>query len=159
MSHNPQRLTDFLDLSTTLTGFSEFDLRGTGQAQAYLDTVLAAVGPATTDELLAAHGAIQEAADDDQDAHDRLLRARILGDDRLGPVARNLMKLWYLGTWYAMSPQWTQAFGVAGVDGTFVVSRAAYTEGLVWPAIGANPPGAKGPGYGTWAEPPAIALT
>ncbi|HYO83919.1 MAG TPA: hypothetical protein VES20_21125, partial [Bryobacteraceae bacterium] len=38
----------------------------------------------------------------------------------------------------------------------FMVSAAAYTEGLLWPAIGANPPGAKGPGYGSWALPPRV---
>ena len=159
MSHDPGRLAGFLSLSGVLTAFSEFDLRGTGQAEIYLDTLMAAVGPATTDELLGAHAAVQEAAAGDDQARDRLLRARILSDDRLGPVARNLMKLWYVGTWYAMPPEWTQAFGVGGVDGTFAASGSSYAEGLVWPAIGANPPGAKGPGYGTWADPPTIALT
>lgn len=159
MSTDSDRLAGFLSLSVTLTGFTEFELQGTGQAQAYLDTLLAVVGPATTDELLSAHAAVLEAGADDEAARDRLVRARILGDDRLGPVARNVMKLWYVGTWYAMPGPWSQAFGIGGDDRTFVVSATSYTEGLVWPAIGANPPGAKGPGYGTWAEPPTIAFT
>jgi hypothetical protein len=36
------------------------------------------------------------------------------------------------------------------------VNESAYTEGLLWVAIGANPPGAKAPGYGSWARPPQI---
>jgi len=36
------------------------------------------------------------------------------------------------------------------------VSPASYTEGLLWPTIGANPPGAKAPGFGTWAYPPVL---
>ncbi len=159
MSIRTDRMAGFLALSSTLTAFPEFDLRGTGQAESYLATVVAAVGQDTTDTLLAAHAAVAGAAADDDAARDRLLRARILSDDRLGPVARNIMKLWYVGTWYTMPQPWTQSFGVGGADGTFVVSSTSYAEGLVWPAIGANPPGAKGPGYGTWADPPAIAST
>jgi hypothetical protein len=159
MSTDTDRLEEFLSLSAVLTAFTEFDLHGTGQAEAYLATVVAAVGPRNVDELLAAHGAVREAAAGDDSVRDPLLRSRILSDERLGPIARNLMKLWYIGTWYAMPQEWAQAFGVGGTDGTFVVSRTSYAEGLVWPAIGANPPGAKGPGYGTWAEPPTIALT
>jgi hypothetical protein len=37
-----------------------------------------------------------------------------------------------------------------------VVSAASYTEGLLWPTIGANPNGAKAPGYASWAQPPRI---
>ena len=39
---------------------------------------------------------------------------------------------------------------------TSTVTAASYQEGLLWPAIGANPPGAKAPGYGSWAQPPRI---
>ncbi len=159
MSTDTDRMEGFLSLSATLTAFSEFDLRGTGQAEAYLATVVAAVGAGNTDQLLSAYASIQSEAEAQSAALDGLLRARILSDDRLGPIARNIMKLWYVGTWYAMPQEWTQAFGVGGVDGTFVVSASSYVEGLVWPAIGANPPGAKGPGYGTWADPPIILAT
>ncbi len=156
MTH-AERLEGFLAFSAAATAFSTFELHGTGQAEAYLATATDIVGAATLDELVAADAAIREAAGDDRAARDRLVRARILSDDRLGPVARNIMKLWYIGTWYAMPPEWTEAFGVGGDDRTFVVSPSSYTEGLVWPAIGANPPGAKGPGYGTWSSPPQIA--
>ena len=39
---------------------------------------------------------------------------------------------------------------------TSTVTSASYQEGLLWRAIGANPPGAKAPGYGSWAKPPRI---
>ena len=159
MSTDTDRMEGFLSLSATLTAFSEFDLRGTGQDEAYLATVVAAVGEGNTDQLLSAYTSIQSGAEAEGAALDGLLRARILSDDRLGPMARNIMKLWYIGTWYAMPQEWAQAFGGGGVDGTFVVSGSSYIEGLVWPAIGANPPGAKGPGYGTWADPPTVVST
>ena len=53
-------------------------------------------------------------------------------------------------------PEWTESFGALENDVTFVVSPAAYTEGLLWRAIGARPHGAKAPGYGSWAAPPRI---
>lgn len=49
-----------------------------------------------------------------------------------------LIRLWYTGLW----------------EDT-LVHPEAYREGLFWRAAGANPPGSRPPGYGTWAlEPP-----
>jgi hypothetical protein len=86
-----------------------------------------------------------------------LLRRDIFSHELLGPIARNVVKLWYAGIWYELPREWTEAFGTRENNDTFGVSAAAYTESLLWPAIGANPPGAKGPGYGSWATPPRIA--
>lgn len=41
---------------------------------------------------------------------------------------------------------------VANVE--FVVSPAAYTEGLVWRTFHGHPGGAKPPGHGTWSQAP-----
>ncbi len=150
------RLEPFLAFSSRVTAFTVFELQGTGQAAAYLETVVGVVGEALLGDLLSIDEAIQREADGDAAVRDRLLRARIFSDERLGPVARHIIKLWYLGTWYALPKDWHEVFGSVEDDVTFVVSAAAYAEGLVWPAIGANPPGAKGPGYGTWAMPPKI---
>lgn len=68
---------------------------------------------------------------------DILVRQRIFDDATLGPLARNLIQLWYLGQW-----------------GFPVISAQAYQEGLVWKAIGAHPQGAKQQGFGTWSSPP-----
>lgn len=150
------QLEAFLEFSSRVTAFSVFELQGTGQAQAYFDTVVGVVGEGLLGDLLTIDEAIRAETGGDDAARDLQLRARIFSDERLGPVARNILKLWYIGTWYALPQDWHEAFGSVEGDSTFVVSAAAYTEGLVWPAVGANPPGAKGPGYGTWAMPPAI---
>jgi hypothetical protein len=168
-----EELRDFVRISARLTGFSEFDLWGTGQAEAYFDTVR---------EQLPEHGgpgAVVSA----------------LNSDLASPVASSVIKLWYVGVWYgpelngredvaawtapgrsgakpavpggsesAESQPWQNVPRqyTPGADGTgkrkppFVVSPTAYTEGLLWRAIGAQPSGAKAPGYGSWAEPPAI---
>jgi hypothetical protein len=147
---------DFLALASTLTGFSVFRLQGTGQAEAYLATVVDIVGEAVVAELLAVHRSAVDAAGGDDAALERALRRELLSDAKLGPVARNLIKLWYVGTWYELPAAWREAFGVGRRDRTFVVSPEAYTEGLLWPAVGANPSGAKPFGYGMWAKPPRI---
>jgi hypothetical protein len=150
------RLENFLAFSADVTAFSRFELQGTGQAQEYLDTVMHIVDATIVDRLLDLHASAVAAAAGDEAARDDLLRRDVLGDPQLGPVARNIVKMWFLGTWYQLPREWTEAFGTRPNDVTFVVSGAAYTEGLLWPAIGANPPGAKAPGYGSWAFPPQI---
>lgn len=149
-------LEDFLSLSVDLTAFAETDLRGTGLASQYLGKVRAACGDAVVAELFAAHHAAREEASGDPAGLDRGLRHRIFSDPRLGPVARNVIKLWYAGTWYGLPPEWTDSFGAQPAAETSTVTAASYQEGLLWRAIGANPPGAKAPGYGSWAEPPRI---
>jgi hypothetical protein len=114
------------------------------------------VGDVPVDELLRRYRRISEDAGPDLERRDRSMRAEIFSDERLGPIARNLVKLWFVGVWYQLPSAWRDTFGTSERDVTFVVSPAAYTEGLLWPTVGANPPGAKAPGYGTWAEPPRI---
>jgi hypothetical protein len=144
------RLERFEAFSADVTAFTVFQLRGTGQAEAYLATVVDVVGETLVDELLARH---ERLADGDRED---LLRREIFSDEQLGPIARNVVKLWFVGIWYELPAAWREAFGARERDFTFMVSPTAYTEGLLWPTIGANPPGAKAPGYGSWAAPPRI---
>jgi hypothetical protein len=145
----------FLAFSSEVTGFAEFDLYGTGQAQSYLGTVVHVVGEGLLTELLDAYDRAGPAGGDRQ-ARVTALEAEVFSSEQLGPIARNIIKLWYVGVWYELPPDWTDGFGALENDGTFTASPAAYPEGLLWRAIGANPPGAHGPGYGSWAEPPRI---
>jgi hypothetical protein len=149
-------LPDFLALSSALTGFSDFRLQATGQASAYLETAILAAGEGTVAELLTTYRGVRDQGGEDEAALDRGLRRDILSDPKLGPLARNLIKLWYVGTWYQLPADWREAYGAGESDRTFVVSPQAYTEGLLWPAVGANPSGAKPFGYGMWATPPRI---
>jgi hypothetical protein len=147
------RLEQFLAFSSEVSGFSVFDLKGTGQARSFLDAVTEVVGPELLDELLDAYAHIgAEGA-----GRESQLRKVVFSDEKLGPVARNVIKLWYVGIWYALPSEWSDAFGALENDVTFTVSADAYTEGLLWPAIGANPPGAKGPGFASWVGPPRLA--
>lgn len=156
-----QLLDEFLVLSVDLTAFEETDLLGTGLAHHYLAKVRDACGAEVVTALLAAHRAARTdaagaAGTCDQALLDRALRYRIFSDDHLGPVARNVIKLWYAGMWFGLPPEWIDCYGAHPAAGTSTITAASYQEGLLWRAIGANPPGAKAPGYGAWAEPPRI---
>jgi hypothetical protein len=149
------RLEKFVSFSAKLTAFTAFELYGTGQAQPYLSTIDDVVGAELVDDLLDLYTYMRDDAQQPA-VFENSLRADILSDERLGPVARNVIKLWYVGIWYELPRAWTQSYGARELNTSFTVSAAAYTEGLLWPAIGASPPGAKAPGYGSWADPPRI---
>lgn len=133
----------FLDLSAVLTGFSKFELQGTGQADLYYATVEQKIDPQVFQELL------QTFHDLDQSTLDKGLSSDILESEKFGAIARNILKLWYVATWYPLPQSEEEAF---------IVSPQAYPEGLLWPSIGVNPPAAKAPGYGTWSEEPTVTL-
>lgn len=129
-------------------------MHGTGQAEEYRATVADVAGADVLDALLDAWTRIREEADRGDDIGD-LLRRDVFRDPRLGPIARNVIKLWYVGIWYELPKEWSDAY--EGPErATFTVSPTAYTEGLLWPAMGTNPPGAKAPGYASWTGPPRI---
>ncbi len=146
----------FIALSATLTDFPEFHLRGTGQAELYLQTATSMAGEANLLALLAAFDGVAATSGVERA---RSLRHNILSDDRLGPLARNVLKLWYVGTWYQMPRDWRERFGGSSEDRDHVPSPQSYKEGLLWPAVGANPSGAKPFGYGMWARPPRVNLS
>ena len=65
--------------------------------------------------------------------------------------------MWYLGSWFPPPESWFAAYTKVKQNDSLqrVVSAVTYKEGLVWKAIGAHPPGAKPPGFGSWSKPPA----
>lgn len=146
-------LTDgFLAFSAELTGFSVFELRATGEAEAYLEVTLRVAGQEVLQELLDAHGNLNEAGKRREDQ----IRRNILGDPKLGPLARNIIKMWFSGVWYELPESWMSAYAAEANNTTFTVRPSSYPEGLLWKTIGASPPGARAPGYGSWAEAPSI---
>lgn len=143
----------FLLFSAELSASSGFELLGTGQAQTYLAVVRKVVGDDLLNELLTSYASIP---DGDADEREVQIRRQILGDEKLGPIARNIVKLWFTGVWYELPRAWSEAYGARNSDTTFVASPSAYAEGLLWTTIGAHAPGAKAPGYASWTGPPVI---
>jgi hypothetical protein len=85
---------------------------------------------------------------------EREVKKRILGNEKYLPLARNIIQLWYSAIWYQLPPAWTTRHGANALDQDHVVSAKAYPEALIWRAIGAHPPAAKPPGFGSWALRP-----
>jgi hypothetical protein len=126
-------------------------------AEEHFATLGRILGRDLLNEFLGASFAVRTEAGTDKSRLNELQRARILGDEKLGPIARNVMKLWLGGRWYRLPDPWHDQFTTSGdEDRDQISSTAAYTEALLWWVIGANPPGAKGPGFATWREPPSI---
>lgn len=127
----------FIVLSARLTGFGRVTLLGTGMTAEYLAALDAVVGAPLVDEMLASEDA-----------------GALLQDPRLGPVARNLILLWYCGTWTALPEDWRAAHGTSPLDVTRVESAESYQAGLQWVVAGAHPAGARQQGFGAWAVAP-----
>jgi hypothetical protein len=152
-SKDPTSIGTFLRLSEMLTGFTRVELLGTGMVEAYYDELIAVIGAREVGALLAAAQAVDRVSGSD-DEIDAAIRSRILDDARFGPVARNVITMWYLGNWNQLPREWRNQFGAMSLDYDRVVSAKAYREGLVWPAAGTHPMGAKQPGYASWSVPP-----
>jgi len=142
------RMEKFLGLSAVLTGFGRVELFGTAMATTYLQTLDTALPKGVVDELLAAY--------DPGVAQDAIEAAvnRMLEDPKLGPVARNLMVLWYCGSWTCLPDGWCAAYGPSRLDVSRVLSADAYQAGLQWIVAGAHPAGARQQGFGAWAMAP-----
>ena len=150
VSWSADRFDRFLGLSELLTGFCRVDLLGTGMAGAYLRAIDQVVTAGVVDEALEAYGRLPP--DPDRDA---AAGATILGDPKIGPIARNLIVLWYSGTWTQLPETWRAAYGASPLDANRVVSGAAYQAGLQWRvAGGGHAAGAQAQGFGAWAAAP-----
>ncbi|MFC5353965.1 hypothetical protein [Azospirillum himalayense] len=143
------RLDGFVGLSALLTGFDAVQLLGTGLAAEYLAVLDAVLPEDVVGDLMSAYRQLPRGPE-----RERTAQAEILGAPRLGPVARNLIVLWYCGTWTQLPAAWRAAFGASPLDTSRVVSSAAYQAGLQWLAAGAHAAGANPQGYGAWALGP-----
>ncbi len=89
------------------------------------------------------------------DERERGVRSVVLADPVLGPFARAVLLLWYTAIWYPPDDDWSALCAGRPQDTEPIALGFAYTEGLVWKAIGAHPMTAKPTGFGTWSLPPA----
>lgn len=130
----------FMSFSEVSTGFSIDELVSTGQSKVYLDLVSNIIGAKLFGEFLSTY-------------HSNGID-HVLASIKLGPIARNIIKLWLTGTWEKFSTEEMHNFDDLSSNETFVVSSRAYAEGLLWPMISAKPPGARAGGFSSWSTPP-----
>jgi hypothetical protein len=136
---------EFLALSAELTGFALFDLGATGCVDEYLEMWCRKVPPDVRATLGRTWAKIEAEAGGNQDQAEARVREKIFGPTELSGPAKSLVKMWLLGVWVNPQNQFDQT----------TVSAQAYRQGLVWAVAGTHPQGAKQPGFGTWADPPA----
>jgi len=134
----------FLQLSGQLTGFSRVELLGTGLSTTYLDVLDERLSPDLVDELLALASGAES-------------RGQVPTDSTWLPVSRNVILLWYCGTWTALPEDWRLGRGLPAADDSYVVSADAYEASLQWVVAGAHPAGSRQQGFGAWAVAPDVA--
>ncbi|KQT35687.1 hypothetical protein ASG22_01315 [Chryseobacterium sp. Leaf405] len=126
----------FMSISEALTGFSVNELQSTGLATDYYTHILGEIELATfTAFLNTSRRILESSSDEEQLVHS--IKTIILSAPATKGIADNVITLWYLGTW----------------EGSYVNDRS-YKEGLVWNVMHSHPPGAKQPGYKSWAIQP-----
>jgi len=144
----------FVALSAILTGFDRVELWGTGLVETYADVVTGTVGQDISDKLWAATTQIIARDGADESRLETAVRREILASPMFGPIARNIIQLWYVSTWNQLPKSWRNLYGNNPNDTTRIISAEAYAQGLVWDVIGAHPPAAKQPGFDSWSHPP-----
>jgi hypothetical protein len=144
-----QQLSTFLRISACLTGFEVVELQGTGLSEKYLSVVTQATPADTLVQFFAEAERILQAGEGNPAAIEPMIAANLFPQSCFGGLAQNIVFMWYSG-------QWQPTVDAPNVDLETVrnISPDAYVQGLVWIAAETHPPGAKQPGYGSWAKPP-----
>ena len=139
----------FVDLSVVLTGFSKNKLQPQHDtlqlSEEYYNTLLKEVNPTLVAQLSAAFTSLQG---DNKQVDPVKFKSDIIDNTVLGPVAKNIIKMWYVGIWYYITPETEQGY---------IISDNAYTHGLVWDAMLAHPMGYSEGNFGNWDSAPAPA--
>ncbi|MCX2729276.1 hypothetical protein OOZ19_03415 [Saccharopolyspora sp. NFXS83] len=147
----------FIDMSVPLSGFDPLALQGTGMTELYLRVALEHSGSAVLLQLYRHCATEREEKKKDPNRDFRLPEAR-----HVSAVACAIAKMWYLGAWYGFSAQvYAVLVEEAGKTAErlapnepYMVSPDAYVNGLLWQLTGGHVPGAKPPGFGSWAKRP-----
>lgn len=137
----------FVDLSVVLTGFSKDKLQPTHDtlklSEEYYDTLVKEVAAPTLNQLAEAFTSLQDPSGNVDLAK---FKEEIINNTDLGPIAKNIIQMWYVGIWYYIPFN-------AGEG--YIISDNAYTHGLVWTAMQAHPMGYSEENFGYWETAPA----
>lgn len=144
-----QQLSTFLTISARLTGFEVAELQATGLSEKYLSVVTQATPADVLVQFLEEAERILQAGEINPTVIEPMIAASLFPLSCFGGLAQNIVFMWYSG-------QWQPTVDAKNVDLETVrnASPDAYVQGLVWVAAETHPPGAKQPGYGSWARPP-----
>lgn len=163
-----QDMVAFLLLSEALTGVNRETLAPEFSADAneilnsdpgvdpiniknsYFDWIKTQAAPSSFAKLL-------RIAKDSRLSQDNIIAKVNAGDDDTKFLARSIVLLWYLGSWYEPRDLKNAATAPEAVDAPIkqrVLSAKAYTQGLVWQIVGAHPMGYSNLQFGHWSRDP-----
>lgn len=131
----------FLRISVHLTGFERVDLQATGMLEAYYKKTLDESLKTNDGAMLQSFLTEAEKILDNHAGNDKSIAneigANLIPYAKFNTLIKNIITLWYTGNW-----------------GSDVLSPNSYVQGLIWDVAESHPPGAKQPGYGSWAVKP-----
>lgn len=154
---DPSQVADSLDtfsgIGAVLTGLTDAEILGTGQRAAYLDQMLRSVGLLVGLGFVAASTQVMAAEPAEREG---LAKTLLLDTPKYGPVARAVIKMWYLGQWQLEPADWYAQYapGLENGAGPITVSASAYKSGAAWGIAGGHVQGANQPGFASWTLPP-----
>jgi Membrane bound FAD containing D-sorbitol dehydrogenase len=94
-------------------------------------------------------------AEDNPLSPDDIIAKVNASDNDTKSLARSIVLLWYLGSWYEPGDLKANASpGTRHAVSSEVVSAKAYTQGLVWEIAGAHPMGYSNLQFGYWSRDP-----
>lgn len=145
--HRHQEL--FLYISVFLTGFERVELEGTGMTDQYFNTICQESNAENLENFFAEVAAITLQAQGSEEKLLALIASNLIPNSSYQGLAKNIIYMWYTGQWEP-----TVNNPNANLQQVRNISANAYIQGLMWPAAQTHPPGAKQPGYGSWAHMP-----
>jgi hypothetical protein len=138
----PEFSTDANEILNSDPGVDPIDIKKT-----YFDWINAHAAPSSFAKLL-------EIAEEKGLSQDNII-AKVNSDDDTKFLARSIVVLWYLGSWYEPDDLKANASpGTRHAISSEVVSAKAYTQGLVWEIAGAHPMGYSNLQFGYWSRDP-----
>lgn len=93
-------------------------------------------------------------AQDNRQSPDDIVRKVSSSDDNVKFLARSIVLLWYLGSWYEPADLREVLPGQSVFIPSQVVCAKAYTQALVWQIAGAHPMGYSNLQFGYWSRYP-----
>jgi hypothetical protein len=105
----------------------------------------------------AAFAKLLQIAKDNRLSQDSIIAKVNASDNDTKFLARSIVLLWYLGSWYEPGVLKSAAASPESVHAPIeqkVLSAKAYTQGLVWQIVGAHPMGYSNLQFGYWSRYP-----
>lgn len=135
----------FLDISAWLTGYDQTRLQATGLTETYLQKLTDNTTATTLKDFYQqAEKIVKLAASDHAQALNETT-STLMHSSNFDATAQKIILMWYTGQWFEDPSK-----------GGEQINAQSYVQSLVWPTAEVHPPGAKQPGFASWAQQPIV---